>query len=83
MPKSETSKAPIVLVAGGAGFVGSHLCERLIEDGAVVYCIDNLQTGARENLRRLDGQGQFNFVQADIVSALAGAADEGALRPHL
>jgi NAD(P)-dependent dehydrogenase (short-subunit alcohol dehydrogenase family) len=70
MPKSETPKALTILVAGGAGFVGSHLCERLIDDGAVVYCVDNLQTGARDNLRRLDGQGRFSFVQADIVLPL-------------
>jgi UDP-glucuronate decarboxylase len=72
MQRSEMPElsVPTILVAGGAGFVGSHLCERLVEDGAVVYCVDNLQTGARENLRRLEGHGRFRFVQADIVSPL-------------
>jgi UDP-glucuronate decarboxylase len=72
MQRSEMSNSsvPTVLVAGGAGFVGSHLCERLIDDGAVVYCVDNLQTGARENLRRIERHARFHFVQADIVSPI-------------
>jgi UDP-glucuronate decarboxylase len=59
-----------VLVAGGAGFLGSHLCERLIEEGAHVVCLDNLQTGKRDNLRRLQRSEHFEFVKADIVEAL-------------
>lgn len=59
-----------VLVAGGAGFLGSHLCERLIDEGAHVVCLDNLQTGKRENLARLQRSDDFEFVKADIVDAL-------------
>jgi len=59
-----------VLVAGGAGFLGSHLCERLIDEGAHVVCLDNLQTGKRENLSRLQRGDDFEFVKADIVDAL-------------
>ncbi|WP_374471868.1 UDP-glucuronic acid decarboxylase family protein [Phenylobacterium sp.] len=63
-------RQPQVLVAGGAGFLGSHLCERLIDEGAHVVCLDNLQTGKRENLRRLQRSEHFEFVKADIVEAL-------------
>jgi UDP-glucuronate decarboxylase len=59
-----------VLVAGGAGFLGSHLCERLIEDGATVVCLDSFLTGARENLRRLQRMDRFELVEADIVEPL-------------
>src|SRR4051812_11179350 len=59
-----------VLVAGGAGFLGSHLCERLVERGALVVCIDNLQTGRRQNLHRLARRPNFEFIHADIVQPL-------------
>ena len=59
-----------VLVAGGAGFLGSHLCERLIADGAQVTCIDNLQTGRRANMHRLEREAAFDFIEADIVQPL-------------
>lgn len=59
-----------VLVAGGAGFLGSHLCERLIEHGASVVCLDNFLTGARENLRRLQRMEGFELIEADIVEPL-------------
>jgi UDP-glucuronate decarboxylase len=59
-----------ILVAGGAGFLGSHLCERLIETGARVTCLDNFQTGERANLRRLSRLPGFELVEADIVDPL-------------
>ncbi|ACG78494.1 dTDP-glucose 4,6-dehydratase protein [Phenylobacterium zucineum HLK1] len=59
-----------ILVAGGAGFLGSHLCERLAAEGAHVVCLDNFQTGRRENLQRLEGRDGFQVVEADIVDAL-------------
>jgi UDP-glucuronate decarboxylase len=59
-----------VLVAGGAGFLGSHLCERLIAEGAQVTALDNLQTGKRENLRRLRRETRFELVEADVVLPL-------------
>jgi dTDP-glucose 4,6-dehydratase len=55
-----------VLVAGGAGFLGSHLCDRLVGRGDVVVCVDDLSTGRPENLVQLDGQAGFTFVEADV-----------------
>jgi dTDP-glucose 4,6-dehydratase len=54
------------LVTGGAGFVGSHLCERLVRDGWVVEAVDNLCTGRAENLSMLDGSPAFVLRRADI-----------------
>ena len=59
-----------VLVAGGAGFLGSHLCERLVEEGARVVCLDNFLTGDRANLRRLGRKPGFELIEADIVDPL-------------
>ncbi|TIL39330.1 MAG: NAD-dependent epimerase/dehydratase family protein, partial [Mesorhizobium sp.] len=56
-----------VLVAGGAGFLGSHLCERLLQDGHSVFCVDNFSTGRLENLRHLLNYDTFSFVRHDIV----------------
>jgi dTDP-glucose 4,6-dehydratase len=56
-----------VVVTGGAGFVGSHLCESLLADGFEVVCIDNLSTGSRENLANCWGSPSFRFVEQDIV----------------
>lgn len=58
------------VVLGGAGFVGSHLCERLLDDGAAVVAVDNFLTGAEENLRTLRGRPGFEFVRQDIVEGL-------------
>lgn len=60
----------LVLVAGGAGFLGSHLCERLIADGDRVVCVDNFLTGSRENLRALETHPAFDLVEHDIVEPL-------------
>jgi UDP-glucuronate decarboxylase len=59
-----------ILVAGGAGFLGSHLCERLIESGAHVVCLDNFLTGDHANLRRLKAETGFDLIEADIVDPL-------------
>lgn len=61
------------LVTGGAGFVGSHLCARLVRDGSEVVCLDNLATGARANVAELEQHRGFRFVHAD-------ATDPGAVR---
>ena len=61
------------LVAGGAGFLGSHLCERLIAQGLDVVCIDNLQTGCLENLDALARDPRFEMIEADIVDPLPAA----------
>ena len=59
-----------VLVAGGAGFLGSHLCERLVAEGHKVTCLDNLQTGSHDNLRQLKHADAFEVVEADLVNPL-------------
>jgi len=56
------------LVAGGAGFVGSHTCRALLEKGHEVVCVDNLITGARENIAELEGQPRFTFVESDVAA---------------
>jgi nucleoside-diphosphate-sugar epimerase len=56
------------LVAGGSGFVGSHLCRRLLEDGHAVACVDSLVTGRRSNVADLEGRPGFDFVEADITT---------------
>jgi len=57
-----------VLVTGGAGFLGSHLCDRLIERGDDVICVDNFFTGRKQNIRHLIGHPQFELVRHDIVN---------------
>jgi dTDP-glucose 4,6-dehydratase len=57
-----------VLVTGGAGFLGSHLCERLVSDGYYVVCMDNLLTGALTNLDSLFGHERFTFVNYDVTN---------------
>jgi UDP-glucuronate decarboxylase len=59
-----------VLVAGGAGFIGSHLCETLLEAGHRVLCVDNLQTGSEDNLRPLERDSRFRFIEQDICTPL-------------
>jgi len=60
-----------ILVAGGAGFLGSHLCERLIERGDMVACIDNFRTGRHANIARLLSHPRFRFEEHDITSRLS------------
>lgn len=63
-----------ILIAGGAGFVGSHLCDALLASGNRVICVDNFQTGSRANVRPLQNHPAFRLVEADICDPLA--ADE-------
>jgi UDP-glucuronate decarboxylase len=60
----------IALVTGGAGFIGSNLCERLVDQGAHVICLDNLQTGRLDNLSSLHDHSSFEFVEHDVVDDL-------------
>ncbi len=55
-----------VVVAGGAGFLGSHLCDRLIERGDTVVCLDDLSTGTQENVAHLQGHDRFSLVVTDV-----------------
>jgi UDP-glucuronate decarboxylase len=59
-----------VLVTGGAGFLGSHLCERLLGDGAIVVCVDNFFTGARRNIEHLLDHKHFEVIRHDVTFAL-------------
>ena len=56
------------LITGGAGFIGSHLCERLLAEGAHVVCMDNLITGALPNVEHLLGEERFTFVHQDVTN---------------
>jgi len=58
------------LVTGGAGFIGSHLCARLIREGCDVICLDNLFTGARANIAPLLGEPNFEFIRHDVTEPL-------------
>jgi len=60
----------LTLVAGGAGFIGSHLCRELIKAGESVVCLDNLQTSREANVLMLEGFAGFEFVEADITKPL-------------
>src|SRR5688572_798030 len=64
-----------ILVTGGAGFLGSHLCDRLVEAGHDVVVIDNLQTGSKDNLVQFEGNRKIEFRKADIVNPLTGKYD--------
>ena len=57
-----------ILVAGGAGFIGSHLCEKLIRDGHTVICLDSLTTGRIENIEQFIGSTQFHFFEHNVVN---------------
>jgi dTDP-glucose 4,6-dehydratase len=60
------ARRPRAVVTGGAGFLGSHLCERLLHDGWDVLCLDNFVTGDAANVAHLAGVGPFRMVQADV-----------------
>jgi UDP-glucuronate decarboxylase len=57
---------PNTLITGGAGFLGSHLCDRLIADGHEVLCVDNFYTGSKDNIRHLLGHHHFELIRHDI-----------------
>lgn len=57
---------PKYIVTGGAGFIGSHLCESLLQKGYEVYCLDNLLTGDKNNISHLSNLGNFHFIETDV-----------------
>jgi len=65
-----------ILVTGGAGFLGSHLCERLLNDGHDVVCIDNLFTGQKTNIAHLLANPNFEFVRHDIIDPFKYEVDQ-------
>ena len=65
-----------VLVTGGAGFLGSHLCDRLIASGRDVLCVDNFYTGSKDNIRHLMGHSRFELLRHDVTFPLYVEVDE-------
>ena len=65
-----------VLVAGGGGFLGSHLCDRLLNDGADVLCIDNFYSGTRDNIMHLIDNPHFELMRHDVTFPLYAEVDE-------
>ncbi len=65
-----------ILITGGAGFLGSHLCDRLLAEGHDVLCLDNLFTGNKNNIRHLLGHPNFEFIRHDITQPIFLEVDE-------
>ena len=65
-----------ILVTGGAGFIGSHLCTRLVEEGNDVICLDNFYTGTKENVWHLIGKPNFELVRHDVINPYWAEVDE-------
>lgn len=65
-----------VLVTGGAGFIGSHLCERLLNDGHDVICLDNYFTGSKTNIMHLMDNHRFELVRHDVINPVYAEVDE-------
>jgi len=61
---------PRSLITGGAGFLGSHMCDKLVDEGHQVICVDNLLTGSRENIAHLLGNKRFSFIKHDVTEPL-------------
>ena len=65
-----------ILVTGGAGFLGSHLCDRLLKDGHEVVCLDNLFTGRKSNVLHLKDNPDFEFVRHDVIDPFKYEVDQ-------
>lgn len=65
-----------ILITGGAGFIGSHLCRRLLDEGNRVICLDNMFTGTYDNIRELYARPGFEFVNADVINPMHIEVDE-------
>ena len=75
MGKGSGMARPRAVVTGGAGFLGSHLCERLLRDGYQVVCLDNLCTGSAANVAHLSELGPFRLVRADVTDRVPVVGD--------
>jgi len=69
-PTTSQNTHPLTLVTGGAGFLGSHLCDRLLAEGHDVICLDNLITGRKENIQHLFPNPRFRFVPHDVTQPI-------------
>ena len=76
MKRSAYSIKKRVMVTGGAGFIGSHLCERLLRDDSEVLCVDNFFTGTRGNVAHLLGNPRFEVLRHDVTFPLSVEVDE-------
>ncbi len=65
-----------ILITGGAGFIGSHLCEKLLNDGNDVICLDNFFTGSKNNIRHLIGNNRFELVRHDVIKEYLAEVDQ-------
>ncbi len=65
-----------ILITGGAGFIGSHLCEKLLNDGNDIICLDNFFTGSKSNIRHLIGDKKFELVRHDVTKEYLAEVDE-------
>jgi UDP-glucuronate decarboxylase len=76
MPRASSLLENRSLVSGGSGFLGSHLCDRLIERGQDVLCVDNLFTGQKRNIAHLHGNPKFEFLRHDVTFPLFVEVDQ-------
>lgn len=74
--KSKAMKNKRILVTGGAGFIGSHLCERLLNEGNEVLCLDNFFTGSRDNVIPMMDNHRFEMIRHDIIREIFLEVDE-------
>ena len=65
-----------ILITGGAGFIGSHLSERLLNEGNDIICLDNFFTGSKDNIRHLIGNNRFELVRHDVINEYLAEVDE-------
>lgn len=65
-----------ILITGGAGFIGSHLCEKLLVEGNDVICLDNFFTGSKDNIRHLIGNNRFELVRHDVIIEYLAEVDQ-------
>nr|WP_284734575.1 UDP-glucuronic acid decarboxylase family protein [Sphingosinicella terrae] len=76
-------RARTILVTGGAGFIGSHLCEALLADGDHVVCLDSFLTGRRANLRHLESESRFHVIESDVIDRLPYRVENGQRFSHV